>query len=265
MRRMLLAAEAHIRESPGSSSTRAENAARQEYAQSIAFQQHVKALSELVETLPEDGGERARGALEVEALLAEAERVGGEGSGAGTTEEAMLPAYCRIKKTSLGARARPRRPTDPAARPAPAPAPAPSSVVRLGDASTLRARARARGPGPGSGETGGDQDSAVLRQHAAAHEALTSDLAELSSRLKHRMEDVSAAVAARDARLDTAHEAAASSLNATKTAVSRSASLYRSGWRTGCVQWILLLIVAGVFAGMFVFIRMTSLVGLKPS
>ena len=59
--------------------------------------------------------------------------------------------------------------------------------------------------------------------------------------------------------------AAATSLHATRGAASRSASLYRSGWRTGCTQWILLLIVAAVFAGMFVFIRTTSLVGLKPS
>ena len=273
LRRMIMVAESRLRGLEG-----------EEYKRSVEFEQHVKAASDLQAGLQGVARHKKELAALVAVLVA-----------AGSGKRETLPAYCRVKKTSLsGTRARPRprvshssgtdggidSTTTTATRAAFGTTNSSSASGRRGmggtssssssrnealpPSSVVRMSGRERVARESQMRAGtADPDSAVLRQHAAAHEALTSDLAELSSRLKTRVEGVSAAVAARDAHLDRTFDNTASSLNATKGAVSRAGSLYRSGWRTGCMQWILIAIVGVVFAGVFVLIRLTSILGLK--
>ena len=241
-----------------------------EYVASLEFEHHVKALQDLFGQLDDAAKRRQEdGVKRIVSTLHKYKQMR-------VSPADKLPAYCRVKKTSLiggmGPRLRSGEATNTSNRRSSSITKTSShtissqSILHIGHKKSAKVSDSISKTGnsmPDEDDHGQDVDSAILRQHAAAHESLTSDLSELASRLKMRMEDVSTAVASRDAKIDRAHDGAADSLNSTKAASSRATSLYKAGWRNGCMQWILILVVAATFVGMFVMIRVTSMLGLK--
>ena len=148
------------------------------------------------------------------------------------------------------------------------------ATTRTGTTRTATATADPGAP-PRSGRTTRERQfkpisvsaatTAQLEKQGEQQEALTDELAELSSSLKDSVKHLSTAVGQRNAAIDQAQVGLEESVDKTKSRVTAIEKTRKSMRLNSCLSILVLLAVMGGFAAMVVFIRVTRFVGYKSS
>jgi len=108
-----------------------------------------------------------------------------------------------------------------------------------------------------------DAAKSRLEKESQVQEALTDDLADMASALKESTRGVQNKVLERDALLDATEGALETSVQGTKTSVTRIEKARKKSRMNFCFTMMVILLLVLGCAAMVVFIRITSLVGYK--
>ncbi len=169
---------------------------------------------------------------------------------AAAADDAARARQGRLGAPAAGGAAPPRLPAAvaPLAVPAPAPRPAtpPPAAADATRPDAVSAQARAR-----------------LDAQGRVHEALTEELAGMAAALKTRTLAMEGKVQDRSALLDSADAALERSAAGAKEAGARATAVHRRSRMNFCLTLMILLAVGGGFAGMYIFIRTTSMLGYR--
>lgn len=104
---------------------------------------------------------------------------------------------------------------------------------------------------------------AHLESQKQAQETLTDELVGLAAAMKSNTLALETKVQERGRLLDGTEAALNESSLATKTAVEKAKAIHRRGRLNFCLSCLVIFLICGGFAGMFIFIRITSFVGYK--
>lgn len=102
-----------------------------------------------------------------------------------------------------------------------------------------------------------------LESQKKTQESLTDELVGLAAAMKSNTLALESKVHERGRLLDGTEMALNQSSYATKAAVVKAKAIHRRGRLNFCLSCLVILLICGGFAGMFVFIRVTSFVGYK--
>ncbi len=169
---------------------------------------------------------------------------------AAASADAARARQGRLGAPAAGGAAPPRLPAAvaPLAVPAPAPRPAtpPPAAADAPRPAAVSAHARSR-----------------LDAQGRAHEALTEELAGMAAALKTNTLAMEGKVRDRGALLDSADAALERSAAGAREASARATAVHRRSRMNFCLALMILLAVGGGFAGMYIFIRTTSMLGYR--
>lgn len=108
-----------------------------------------------------------------------------------------------------------------------------------------------------------DASKVRLQQQSELQDSLAEELADMASALKNSTKAVEAKVQERNVLLDQTDHALATSVQGTKSSVSGVQKARKSSRMNFCFTLMVLLALGLGFAGMYVFIRVTSFTGYK--
>lgn len=106
---------------------------------------------------------------------------------------------------------------------------------------------------------------ARLQTQGKTQEVLTDELVDLAAGLKLNTLAMEAKVKERGTLLDSAEAAVDRSATETKIAATKATAIHRRGRVNFCFTILVLLIIGTGFAGMYIFIRITSFTGYKAT
>lgn len=136
----------------------------------------------------------------------------------------------------------------------------------VGAGSSMTGLAEAYGGSGGEARPGGSgglsaATKARLDTQANLQEGLTDELVGLAASLKTNTLAMEGKLRQRDQLLEGAEGLLDMSVTRTRASAAKAAAIHRRGSLNFCLQLLIMLAIGGIFAGMYVFIRVTRLAG----
>ncbi|KAI3435499.1 hypothetical protein D9Q98_001565 [Chlorella vulgaris] len=227
---------------------------------SPVFHHYVETLQEQLSDLETSAGSRVPRQL-MQQYNAHVEAL------ANQLEKAEVPAYCTITRASVALpQQQQQQQRSPAvAGGAPAAMAPPVAVART---PQLPSRPAARLPPEPDIRRDAARKSdggGRLQTQQQLHEDLTEELAGLAAQLKSSTQAIEGKLKERGQLLDGTEAALDTSLQKTRESKDKAAAVHKRGRANFCLTCLVMLIIGLLFAGMYLFIKMTRLAGYRAA